>query len=110
MAIRSMERVDFGPSNSAAFYESLTVEDGLTSDIIKIPTNSNITSIGADIGGAGTGIIYFTLDSHAVIDASNETYQAWDGLSQINEGVTGFKVVSSSGQVIGKVTVKTSKS
>ena len=106
MAKRNMTRVNVSKNEAGTFYEKLTVENGQTSDIIKIPTDQ-ITAAMLNLGGAGTGTIEFTQDSHDVIDEGNETYTAWDGVSQINLGVTGFKVVSSSGQVIGTVTIKT---
>lgn len=105
MSIENMKRTSVSKNEAATYYEKLTVEDGLESNVFKIPVD-DIGAIMLDLGGAGTGTIEFTQDSHTVIDAENETYTAWDGVSQINLAVTGFKVVSSSGQVIGTVTVK----
>jgi len=106
----STSRTDFDPlnPNTGAIYSvKVVVGSGLTSDEYISPIQS-IYAISLNF--TGTGIVYFTNDSPATIRAGTAVYAAWDGSSEINLGVTGFYVESTTGEVTLRITVKTGNS
>jgi hypothetical protein len=107
MAWKNMTKTDFDQlnANSGSVYSmSFEVTNPTNSDDIIFPI-SEIYAIAASF--SGTGGIEFTNDRPEVIKAGNATFVRWDGVSEINKGLTGFKVVSDSGVVTATVTVKT---
>lgn len=56
---------------------------------------------------SGFGFVGFTSSPPTAIADGSALYEYWDGLSQINPAVTGFRVVSTSGLVTANILVKT---
>lgn len=84
------------------WYEAISVD--ASTDPYILPGRA-ISSIAAD--QSGDGGLYFTNDPEAVIKAGDADWEAWDGSSLINTGVTGFYVGVTSGTVAAKITVRT---
>jgi hypothetical protein len=106
MAFKYLKKTNFdqkNPNSGSIYYEAIEVLDTETSDEYILPI-SQIYAIAAKF--TGTGTVYFTNDSPEVIEAGNAEYEAWDTVSAINLGITGFKVESTSGTVTLKITVK----
>jgi hypothetical protein len=105
MAYNNMTRVEYDVTSEAAiYYNSVSISSGTYSDVYILPY-SEITGIVSGIDGDGA--LEFTADPPDVIRAGNAEFSAWDGSSQINLGVTGYRVQRNSGTVVGKVTVRT---
>jgi len=108
MATVAMTRDNFNSINAntgMVYHETVVVASPGSSDIFTMPPE-RIYAIAADISGSGS--IQFSNDSISTLQTGTPTFTAWDGVSAINPGVTGFKVVSVSGSVTAKIAVKTS--
>lgn len=109
MAVKNMTRVRKSEKDAGGLYiDKVTVPSAGESDIYLLPFEPIVGDIGLELLGAGTGTIQFTLCSPDEITAGTATYTAWDASSRINPAVTAWKVVSASGEKIGRVVVKTS--
>lgn len=106
--VNTMTRVAFeGAANGGAVYHNtITMTEGDYSAIYRLPAGE-IYAIVASL--SGTGSIEFTLDDPATFAGGSPAFVAWDGLSNINKAVTGFRVAYTSGTVVAKVTVKTAE-
>ena len=106
MAIKYLGRTTLaGPltSSGALYTEKIILEAG-ESDVFILP----LTQIYAmTFLIEGTGTVHFSNDSIADLVADNADFVEWDGVSEINPGITAFKVVWGSGTVTVKAAVKT---
>jgi hypothetical protein len=84
------------------FQTKITQASGIVSDIYQLPPMA-VYAIAAEVVGSGT--LAFSIDAPA--DLPTGTFSNWDGSSQINLGVTGFKFTTTTASGIAKVTVKT---
>lgn len=94
------------PNSGAVYHETVVVPDSQESLDFIIPVN-RIYDISAKII-SGTGNIQFTNDRTSKIKDESADFQIVDVTDPINLAYTGFKVVSTSGEVTAKITVKTS--
>lgn len=102
MGNRDMKLVKKSSSGSCFVYHE-TIDLSEASDIIYILPYFKIYAISAYI--SGNGVLQFTNDDPSLVsDISN--WSNWDGISQISNGLTAFRVVWNSGTVIVKITVK----
>lgn len=108
MAVVDMTRVRIGRYNDigAWFIDTAVLSGAGESDTYVIPVRP-ILDLGCILSGTGTGTIEFTFGTPDEILAGTAVFIAWDGTSKINCAATAWKVVSVSGVVTGKVTIKT---
>lgn len=107
MSIEPMTRIDKNAINAntgAVYHETVSIDTGTYSDIYLIPTQQ-IYAISALING--DGVVEFSNDSQETLETGSPDWIEWDGVSEINFGVTAFRVKWISGTVVFKITVKT---
>ena len=105
MAIKHMKKTSssFRTASGALYTEKITLTVG-ESDVLILPL-TRIYAIAILIDGTGT--IEFSNDSMADLEAATAEFVEWDGVSEINLGVTALKVVWGSGTVTTRIVVKT---
>ena len=106
MSVVNMTRTSFtdNKGEGATYHEKVVMTVGTDSDFYLIPVSS-IYTIVASIDGDGG--LYFTFDSQEEVETGSPDWYLWDGASNINLGITAFKLIRSTGTVTAKVTVKT---
>jgi hypothetical protein len=101
MAVNSVLRKQY--ERGVGLYSQAVSITTAVSDDYKLPIGVR-KAIGCRISGTGT--IAFTFDDHATIDAGTAVWADWDGTSQVNLAVTGFRVTRSAGTVAAFVTLQ----
>jgi len=105
MSIVKMTRVAFDADGKGGIYhEKMEMSADIYSDSFIMPF-FDVRGIAASI--TGDGVIQFTNDPPAVIEAGDEEWEDWDGTSLINPGLVAFRLQRNSGTVVGKVTLRT---
>jgi hypothetical protein len=109
MAWKDMTKTDHdqkNPNTGSIYHESISLGDTEQSDNVILPVYE-IYAIGLIVTGSLE--VYFTIDPPQVIKTGSPSWEKWDGVSAVNLAVTGFYVVSTSGAVTAKITVKAAK-
>lgn len=104
MAVKQMDFVAKDDDGSSRWmWATQTISGGTYGDIYKCPFEC-IYAIGAVVTGSGSW--EFAIDPIENLESS-ATWSRWNGTSDINKAITGFRLVRDSGTVVGKIMIKT---
>ena len=103
MAMSDLPSNTQGSNGGRSFYQKVTLSSGTESDAYVLPMG--ISSLGCTL--SGDGAIEFTISPISEISDDTAVWEEWDGLSQVNNSVTAFRVTRSTGTVVAQVKAKT---
>lgn len=104
MAVKDMTRAAFpATGKSGVYYEKIEIAAAV-SDYFMLP-EFQVYAIAVAL--TGDGAIEFTNEPREAVVDNTAEWAEWDGFSEINVGVTAFRITRNAGTVVAKVTVKT---
>lgn len=107
MATVRMSRTKTDDTNGGGWWHAYITTSG-TSSIYELPEQPILSLASNIVTTSGAGALWFSIDSPSKLGDGTATFEAWDGIAKVNLGVTGFKVVATSGVITATVAVKTS--
>ena len=105
MAYYNMQLTRKGDTDDGGWYHTTdTLTSGTYGNVYIFP-NTPLVSVGATVTGSGSW--EFSIDNPTKLGDGSASFSRWDGLSQMNLAVTGFRLVRDSGTVTGTIVAKT---